>query len=90
VINGALTKLSSKRAELRLDKTVHVLADLKMQMVGDTDREVLEAAYCKVEAALPGSDLLLSVRFTSLPHGFEALLHAPDDAARGGAVEGQR
>jgi adenylate cyclase len=79
VINGALTKLSSKRAELRLDKTVHVLADLKMQIVGDTGREVLEAAYCKVEGALPGSDRLLSVRFTSLPHGFEALLHAPDE-----------
>jgi PAS domain S-box-containing protein len=79
VINGALTKLSSKRAELRLDKTVHVLADLKMQIVGDTGREVLEAAYCKVEGALPGRDRVLSVRFTSLPNGFEVLLHAQDE-----------
>ena len=34
-INGILTKLSSKRAELRLDKTVPALADLKIQFVGD-------------------------------------------------------
>jgi adenylate cyclase len=76
-INGALTKLSSKRAELRLDKTVPALADLKMQIVGEAAREVREPAYCKVEAALPRSDGLLSVRFTSLPHGFEALLRDP-------------
>jgi adenylate cyclase len=79
VINGALTKLSSKRAELRLDKTVHVLADLKIQIVGDTGREVLEAAYCKVEGALPGSDGLVSVRFTSLSPRFETLMRDPDE-----------
>ena len=77
-INGALTKLSSKRAELRLDKTVPALADLKMQIVGDAAREVPEPTYCKVEAALPGSGGLLSVRFTSLPHKFEDLLRDPD------------
>ena len=68
VINGALTKLSLKRAELRLDKTVHALADLKMQIVGDTVREILEPAYCKVEAALPGSGGLPS-RHSPLMHG---------------------
>jgi hypothetical protein len=78
-INGALTKLSSKRAELRLDKAVPVLADLKIQIVGDAGLEVPEPAYCKVEGALPGSDGLLSVRFTSLPHRFEALLRDPDE-----------
>ena len=78
-INGVLTKLSSKRAELRLDKAVPVLADLKIQIIGDAGLEVQEPAYCEVEGALPGSDGLLSVRFTSLPHRFEALLRDPDE-----------
>ena len=77
-INGVLTKLSSKRAELRLDKTVPALRDLKMQFIGDAAREVMEPAYCKVEGPLHGSDGLLSIRFTSLPHKFEALLRDPD------------
>jgi PAS domain S-box-containing protein len=78
-ISGALTKLSSKRAELRLDKAVPALADLKMQIVGAAAREVSEPAYCKVEAALPGSDGPLSVRFTSLPSRFEALLRDAEE-----------
>jgi hypothetical protein len=78
-INGVLTKLSSKRAEVRLDTTVPVLTDLKMQIVGDAGLELPEPAYCKVEGALPGSDNLLSVRFTSLPHRFEALLREPSE-----------
>ena len=83
-INGALTKLSSKRAELRLDKTVPGLADLKMQIVGDAAREVSEPAYCKVEGALPGGDGLLSVRFTSLPPRFETLMREPDERVASG------
>jgi len=78
VINGSLIKLSLKRAELRLDKTVPALTDLKMQVVGDAGREVPEPAYCKVEGALPGGESLLSVRFTSLSPRFEAWLHEPD------------
>jgi adenylate cyclase len=77
-IGGVLTKLSSKRAELRLDKPVPALADLRMQFIGDGAREVPEPAYCKVECALPGGNGLLSVRFTSLPQRFEALLRDPD------------
>ena len=82
-INGVLTKLSSKRAELRLDKAVPVLADLKIQIIGDAGLEVQEPAYCEVEGALPGSDGLLSVRFTSLPpQRFEALCATPTSALR--------
>ncbi len=77
-INGALTKLSSKRAELRMDKAVPALSDLKMQFIGDAAGKVAEPAYCKVEGALPGSDGLLSVRFTSLPPRFETLMRCPD------------
>jgi adenylate cyclase len=80
-IKGVLTKLSSKRAELRLDRTVPALADLKMQFVGDAARAVPEPAYCKVEGVLPGSGGLLSVRFTSLPHKCEDLLRDPDARA---------
>jgi hypothetical protein len=79
-INGSLTKLSSKRAELRLDQTVPALADLKMQILGDVGREVSEPTYCKVEGAPPGGDGLLMVRFT-LPHGFEALLRGCEQVA---------
>jgi PAS domain S-box-containing protein len=78
-INGVLTKLSSKRAELRLDKTVPALADLKMQFAGGAGREVTEPAYCKVEGPLPGIDGLVSVRFTSLAPRFEILMCDPDE-----------
>jgi hypothetical protein len=50
-----------------------------MQFVGDAAREVPEPAYCKVEGALPGSDGLVSVRFTSLPPRFETLMRDPDE-----------
>jgi hypothetical protein len=62
-----------------------------LQIVGDAGPEVPEPAYCKAEGALPGSDGLLPVRFTSLPHGFDALLrdsggrvgvNSPPSAAR--------
>ena len=78
-IDGILTKVSSKRAELRLSKTVLALSDLKIQFVGDAAREVPEPAYCKVEGALPGSDGLVSVRFTSLSPRFETLMRDPDE-----------
>ena len=78
VINGILTKLSLKRAELRLDKTVPALADLKIQFIGDAAGEAAEPAYCKVEGALSGSDGVLSVRFTSLPPRFETLMRDPE------------
>ena len=79
MINGALMKLSSRRAELRLDKTVPALSDLKMQYGRRAAREVPEPAYCKVEGALPGSDGLVSVRFTSLSPRFETLMRDPDE-----------
>jgi hypothetical protein len=88
-INGTLTKLSSKRAELHLDKTVPALTDLKTQIVGDAAQEVPEPAYCKVEGAGPGSDRLLSVRFTSLPRGFEAWLRDPEERVAPGAPPAQ-
>jgi PAS domain S-box-containing protein len=84
-INGALTKLSLKRAELRLDKTVPALADLKIEIVGEAGREVSEPAYCKVEGAAAGSEGLLSVRFTSLPPRFETLMRDPDERVTSGA-----
>ena len=62
-----------------MDKTVPALSDLKMQFVGDAAREVPEPAYCKVEGALPGSDGLVSVRFTSLSPRFETLMRDPDE-----------
>jgi hypothetical protein len=54
-----------------------------LQIVGDAGREVPEPVYCKAEGALPGSDGL-PVRFTSLPHGFDALLRDPNERVQGG------
>jgi adenylate cyclase len=71
---GRLTKLSPKRAEVRLEKPVPVLSDLKIQLVGADGKDVPGALYAKVVGADPGSSDVFSIRFTSSSPEIEALL----------------
>jgi PAS domain S-box-containing protein len=71
---GRLTKLSPKRAEVRLEKPVPVLSDLKIQLVGADGKDVPGALYAKVVGADPGSSDGFSIRFTSSSPEIESLL----------------
>jgi adenylate cyclase len=62
---GTLTKLSPKMAEVRLEKPVAVLSDLKMQFLGADGKDLPGVLYAKVVGVDTGSSDGFSVRFTS-------------------------
>jgi PAS domain S-box-containing protein len=62
---GTLTKLSAKRAEVRLEKPVPLFTDLRMRLVGADGKDVPGALYAKVVGVDPGSSDRFSIRFTS-------------------------
>jgi PAS domain S-box-containing protein len=74
IYQGMLTKLSSKRAEVRLEKPVPILSDIKMQFIGTDGRNVPGVLYAKVVGAESGSSEGSSVRFTSSSPEVETFL----------------
>jgi adenylate cyclase len=72
---GMLTKLSPKRAAVRLEKPVSILSDLKMKFVGTDGHDVPGALYAKVVGADPGSSEGSLIRFTSSSPEIETFLH---------------
>ncbi len=81
---GALTKLSRKSAELRLESPVPPLSNLKMRLIGPDGQEMPGTLYGKVVANVPGSSSRFSIRFTSVPPEIDArlrkLIEAPAPA----------
>jgi adenylate cyclase len=71
---GTLTKLSPKGAEVRLEKSVPILSNLKMHLVGIGGQDVAGALYAKVVGTLPGSPTAFSIRFTSSSSEIETFL----------------
>ena len=71
---GILTKLSHKRAEVRLEKPVPILSNLKMQFVGTGGQDIPGSLYAKVLGADPGSSEVSSIRFTSSSPEIETFL----------------
>src|SRR5262245_58115271 len=71
---GALTKLSRKSAELRLEAPVPPLSNLKMRLLGSDGKELPGTLYGKVVASVPGSSSRYSLRFTSVPPEIDAAL----------------
>ena len=71
---GILTKLSPKRAEVRLEKPVPILSNLKMQFVGTGGQDIPGALYAKVVSADPTSGEGSSIRFTSSSPEIETFL----------------
>ena len=74
MFSGAMTKLSSKGAEVRLENPVPVLSNLEMNFIGTDGQEVAGALYVKVVAPVPGSGTSFSVRFTSMSPEVETFL----------------
>lgn len=73
--SGTLTKLSPKMAEVRLEKPIAILSDLKIQFSGQDGKDVPGALYAKVVGVDPGSSDGFSIRFTSSSPEIEAFLH---------------
>ena len=71
---GMLTKLSPKRAEVRLEKSVPILSDLKMQFIGTDGQDIPGALYAKVVNSDPGSGEGSSIHFTSSSPEVETFL----------------
>ena len=78
--NGSLIKLSRKWAEVRLEKPVPILSNLKMQLVNSSGLEV-GTVYCKVLGATPEGSAGFSIRFTSVPPELETFLREPLESA---------
>ena len=86
---GTLTKLSRKWAEVRLEKSVPILTNLKMQLVDSSGLELPGTLYSKVLGAVPESNTGVSIRFTFVSPELETLLRdvantptAPDNTTR--------
>ena len=72
---GTLTKLSPKTAEVRLEKPVALLTDVKIQFAGADGKDIPGALYAKVVGVDPGTDDGFSVRITSSSPEIDAFLH---------------
>jgi adenylate cyclase len=93
---GALTKLSLKGAEARLENSLPTFSNLKMHLLDTEGREVPGAVYGKVVGTVPVSKMLFSIRFTSVSPEIETLLRgllataAAAEAERSGTTKRKR
>jgi len=71
---GTLTKLSLKAAEVRLEKPVPILSNLKMQFVSPKGQDIAGALYAKVVGTIDGDTAVFSIRFTSSSPEIEIFL----------------
>jgi hypothetical protein len=73
---GALTKVSRKAAEVRLETPVATFSNLKMRLIGSKGEEMPGTLYGKVLGAASGEGEYFSIHFTSISPEIEALLRA--------------
>jgi PAS domain S-box-containing protein len=96
MFKGSLTKMSPKRAEVRLETPVPVFSNLKMAFACADGRQAEGSLYCKVVSVVPDSDKRFAVHFTSMAPAVEALIRtALEDqvgasASRSGAALAER
>src|SRR4029079_7541317 len=72
---GPLTKLSLKTGDVRLEKPVPILSNLKMQFVGREAQDIPGALYAKVVGTIVEGAEVFSIRFTSSSPEIEVFLH---------------
>jgi len=72
--SGALTKLSRKGAEARLESPVDVFSNIEMYFVGKEGESLRGTLYGKVVGLVPGTRTDFSICFTSVPAEIEAFL----------------
>jgi adenylate cyclase len=72
--SGALTKLSRKGAEARLESPVDIFSNLEMYVAGKEGESLQGTLYGKVVGSVQGTRTNFSICFTSVPPEIEAYL----------------
>jgi adenylate cyclase len=67
ICRGALTKLSRKAAEARLEHLVDTFSNLEIQLGGDEGEKIHGTVQGKIIGAVPGTKTDFSICFTSIP-----------------------
>ena len=75
LFEGGLLALSSKSAEVRLQRPVATLSNLMLQFTASDGAPVPGALYAKVIGAVPNSSSAFVLRFSSMSPEVSALLH---------------
>jgi PAS domain S-box-containing protein len=74
MFKGSLTKLSSKRAEVRLESPVPIFSNLEMLLTGSEGKRVNGSLQCKVAGAVADSNKRFLVHFTSMSPAVETFI----------------
>jgi adenylate cyclase len=74
IFKGSLTKLSSKRAEVRLESPVPIFSNLEVLLTGSEGKRVDGSLQCKVAGAVADSNKRFLVHFTSMSPAVETLI----------------
>jgi hypothetical protein len=72
--SGALTKLSRKGAEARLESSVDIFSNLEMYFAGKEGESLQGTLYGKVVGSVSGTGSDFSICFTSVPSEIEVFL----------------
>jgi adenylate cyclase len=76
IFKGTLTKLSSKRAEVRLESPVPIFSNLEMLLTGTEGKRVDGSLQCKVASAVADSNKRFLVHFTSMSPAVEMFIRS--------------
>jgi adenylate cyclase len=76
MLKGSLTRLSSKRAEVRLDSPVSMFTNLELLVTGADGKRIDGSLHCKVASAVADANKRFLVHFASMSPGVEAFIHS--------------
>jgi adenylate cyclase len=74
VFRGSLTRLSIRRAEVRLEAPVPIFSNMELLLTGTEGKRVSGSLHCKVVGAMAGGDERFSVHFTSMSPEVETFI----------------
>ena len=76
MLKGSLTKLSPKRAEVRLESPVPIFSNLEMLLTSTEGKRLYGSLHCKVANAVADSNKRFLVHFTSMSPAVETFIRS--------------
>jgi PAS domain S-box-containing protein len=76
MFKGSLTKLSPKRAEVRLESPVAIFSDLEMLLTSTEGKRIDGSLHCKVASTVADSSRRFLVHFTSMSPAVETFIRS--------------
>ena len=76
MLKGSWTKLSSKRAEVRVESAVPIFSNLEMLVTGTDGKRIDGSLHCKVASAVADSNKRFLVHFTSMSPAVETFIRS--------------